>query len=136
MYVYINTFQMIVGALFETTASNNLSATAYYNTLPFHALPISVSLLLNGLAKTLGSAYSISTSMLPLPKDPVSEAKDQGAVNNLQGFLVGFCISFGMAFLTSSFVFFLVKEREVRGQILLTFETSFRSGTFKFNHKY
>lgn len=127
---------MIVGALFETTASNNLSATAYYNTLPFHALPISVSLLLNGLAKTLGSAYSISTSMLPLPKDPVSEAKDQGAVNNLQGFLVGFCISFGMAFLTSSFVFFLVKEREVRGQILLTFETSFRSGTLKFNHKY
>ncbi|PVD25014.1 hypothetical protein C0Q70_15511 [Pomacea canaliculata] len=107
--------EMIVGALFETSAATGINATAYYNSQPYHALPISVSLLLNGLARTFfGASYSISTSMLPFPKDLESEAKSQNSMDSTQGFMVGFCISFGMSFLTSSFVYFLVGSKHLQ----------------------
>ncbi|KAL8611831.1 hypothetical protein ACOMHN_041293 [Nucella lapillus] len=104
---------VIIGAQFDDTGST-LKATAFYSGQPYHALPISISAVLNGLALNLfGSGYSLTTSMEPLPKGEDAAAEDSSTASTTQGFFTGFCISFGMAFLTSSFVFFLVKEREV-----------------------
>ena len=107
--------QVIVGAQFDPHSSGGtLKTNAFYNGQPYHALPIAVSFVLTGLAQYVyGTSYSISTSMEPLPKGADAEAEDSSTTNSTQGFLVGLCISFGMAFLTSSFVYFLVKEREV-----------------------
>ncbi|XP_070191694.1 phospholipid-transporting ATPase ABCA3-like [Littorina saxatilis] len=107
--------EVIVGAQFDPhSAGGTLQATAFYNGQPYHALLTAISLILNAIAKDVhGSGYSITTSMEPLPKDADGEAEDTSLTSSTQGFLVGFSISFGMAFLTSSFVFFLVKEREV-----------------------
>ncbi|XP_076469399.1 phospholipid-transporting ATPase ABCA3-like [Babylonia areolata] len=108
--------EVIIGAQFDppATGGNTLKATAFYNGQPFHALPVAVSAMLNGLAKAYASSsHSLTTSMEPLPKGEDAAAEDSSTTSATQGFLTGFCISFGMAFLTSSFVFFLVKEREV-----------------------
>ena len=112
---YSHVLQVIVAAQFDPHSSGGtLKATAFYNGQPYHALPTAVTFVLNALAQnTYGSSYSLSTSMEPLPKGADAEAEDSSTTSSTQGFLVGFCISFGMAFLTSSFVYFMVKEREV-----------------------
>lgn len=107
--------KMIIGAEFQPPVSKqNLIATAYYNSQPYHAQPISVAALLNGLARHFaGERRTLYTGVNPLPRDRDSDIRNVISNNAIFGFLIQMILSFGMAFLTSSFVFFLVKERAV-----------------------
>ena len=66
------------------------------------------------LQATLNDSFSLQTILAPLPKDP----KDVAQRNTLRiltaTFSVSSFIAFGMAFLTSPFIYFLIKERQVR----------------------
>ena len=42
---------MIIGAQFDPPTSGSLKATAFWSGQPYHALPISIAYLLNGLAR-------------------------------------------------------------------------------------
>ncbi|XP_067683603.1 phospholipid-transporting ATPase ABCA3-like [Haliotis asinina] len=102
--------RVIIGAEYES----DTVARGYYNGQPFHAAPIALSYMMNGILKSFTSSdYSITTNSYPLPKN-VSDASEQTALlASSFGFTIAFNILFGMAFLTSSFVYFLIKERLV-----------------------
>ncbi|XP_071081907.1 phospholipid-transporting ATPase ABCA3-like [Haliotis cracherodii] len=102
--------RVIIGAEYQSETV----ARGYYNGQPFHAAPISLAYMMNGMLKSFTSSdYSITTQSYPLPKN-VSDASEQNAlIASSFGFTIAFNILFGMAFLTSSFVYFLIKERQV-----------------------
>ncbi|XP_076468754.1 phospholipid-transporting ATPase ABCA3-like [Babylonia areolata] len=104
--------RVIVGAEFEPSRARGLRVTAWYNGQPFHAEPISLAYALNGLARHyVNSSVTIRSGVHPLPKDEDADAQANLFLALSTGFTVGFCISIGMAFLTTSFIFFIVKER-------------------------
>ncbi|XP_071081909.1 phospholipid-transporting ATPase ABCA3-like [Haliotis cracherodii] len=94
--------------------ASNTVAKGYYNGQSFHAISISLSYMMNAMLKHFTSRdHSIITINNPLPFDE-NESSSQIAGAGLGiGFTVAFCLLFGMAFLTSSFVYFLIKERQV-----------------------
>lgn len=47
-----------------------------------------------------------------MPKDDLAAAQDDMLTTLMLGFSIGFSMLFGMAFLTSSFSYFLIKERQ------------------------
>ncbi|XP_070191604.1 LOW QUALITY PROTEIN: phospholipid-transporting ATPase ABCA3-like [Littorina saxatilis] len=108
--------KVVIGAQFDSDNAYSLLARAYYNGQPFHALPTSVSYLLDGLARHFaGPDHRISTGLDLFPKNQeleVSVEKTQATIVQ-QGFVIGMIVSFGMAFLVSSFVYLVVKERQV-----------------------
>ncbi|GFS11780.1 ATP-binding cassette transporter sub-family A, partial [Elysia marginata] len=65
------------------------------------------------LQSTLNDSFSLQTILAPLPKDPKAAAERNALLAISAGFSIGFFISFGMAFLTTMFIFFLIKERQV-----------------------
>ncbi|XP_012941784.1 ATP-binding cassette sub-family A member 3 [Aplysia californica] len=96
-------------------ADSNVSAIAFYNGQPYHAQPIAVNYLMNTFLQYFlnDSSYSLQTEINPMPKDENDAAEFSLLLNLSAGFSVGFFISFGMAFLTTMFIFFLIKERQV-----------------------
>ncbi|KAK7485122.1 hypothetical protein BaRGS_00023662, partial [Batillaria attramentaria] len=104
--------RVIVGAKFEQSDSSDVMATAYYNGQPYHAQPVSLLYLLNAMARQYADEnFKIQTGINPFPKDEDADAEQSALLASSTGFSVGFCISIGMAFLTSLFIFFLIKER-------------------------
>ncbi|KAK7101994.1 phospholipid-transporting ATPase ABCA3-like [Littorina saxatilis] len=101
--------RVIVGAEFNSS----MEARAWYNGQTYHAEPISLSFMLNALAKHAVSNKSVSMAMgvNPFPKNEDAQAERNQLLALGTGFSVGFCISIGMAFLTTSFIYFLIKER-------------------------
>ncbi|XP_041350182.1 phospholipid-transporting ATPase ABCA3-like [Gigantopelta aegis] len=104
---------VVIGGEFEPVNTSTTSGTALFNGQPFHGQPIALSYLMNSIASLLTSGvdHSITAYNNPLPKN----LTDFAAVSNQNaitfGFTISFNIMFGMAFLTASFVFFLIKER-------------------------
>ncbi|XP_059179614.1 phospholipid-transporting ATPase ABCA3-like [Physella acuta] len=106
--------RMIVGMGVIDSATDNLVVTAAYNGQPYHAQPISVNFLMNTILQFfMNSSYSLQTSINPLPKDEEDKAKFDVTLALGAGFSVGLFIGFGMAFLTTMFIYFLIKERQV-----------------------
>ncbi|GFO39489.1 ATP-binding cassette sub-family a member [Plakobranchus ocellatus] len=62
---------------------------------------------------TLNASFSLQSTLAPLPKDPKDQGKSVAIASQAAGFTIGSFINFGMAFLTSMFIFFLIKERQV-----------------------
>lgn len=60
-------------------------------------------------------SYSITTVNHPLPRTAADQIND-ALTKDVEGFTISFNMMFGMAFLSSSFVLFLVKERESRAK--------------------
>ncbi|XP_077979982.1 phospholipid-transporting ATPase ABCA3-like isoform X2 [Glandiceps talaboti] len=99
----------MVSALFELKDLKT-RATSFFNNQPFHAIASSVNAIDNAILKTkLNHSYSIQTSNYPLPLTIEEETNDHIS-STTTGFSIAFCLVFGMSFLASSFVVFLIKE--------------------------
>ncbi|XP_067683952.1 phospholipid-transporting ATPase ABCA3-like [Haliotis asinina] len=102
--------KMMIGAEY----ASNTVAKGYYNGQSFHGISISLSYMMNAMLKYfISGEHSITTVNDPLPYDENDSSSQVAGVGLGIGFTVAFCLLFGMAFLTSSFVYFLIKERQV-----------------------
>ncbi|XP_046544466.1 phospholipid-transporting ATPase ABCA3-like isoform X1 [Haliotis rubra] len=100
----------IIAAEFES----NTTARGHYNGQPYHTPPIILSSLLNGILRYFTSPdHSITTTNFPLPQNQSDSSRTTLVAGAGTGFGISFVLIFGMAFLTSSFVHFLIKERQV-----------------------
>lgn len=104
----------------ESLVNNSLpTLRTFFNNQPFHAPPLALNFLTTTLFRyfTDSSDSTIQLSNHPLPLTLTDEVNNVGSFAGM-GFQVGINISFGMAFLASSFVVFLIKERETRSKHL------------------
>ncbi len=101
--------KMVIGAQFMS--SQNI--VAYYNIYPFHAAPVSLHYAMNAILKHFTSEdHSVTIINHPLPSEiPVTQ--EETLTGATMGFTVAFCVFFGLSFLTSTFVYFLIRERQV-----------------------
>lgn len=106
----IETFnnKYIVGGDFDQ--SNTF--TGYFNGQPYHSPAIALSLMTNTMLQEFaGTSHFITTINYPLPLS-LDEKNEDVTVNALAtGFVLAFLVLFGMAFLSSSFIIFLIRER-------------------------
>lgn len=106
----IDTFsnRYIVGGDFDQ--SNTF--TAYFNGEPYHSIAISLSIMTNTMLQEFaGTGHQITTINHPLPLT-LAEKNESVVVTALAtGFVLAFLVLFGMAFLSTSFILFLIKER-------------------------
>lgn len=92
--------------------------TVWFNNQPYHASPISLSLLHNAILKTVcGKTCTITVANRPLPYRAESRMMMLQAGNNL-GFQLSFNIGFAMAFVASFFVIVYIKERVTKAKLL------------------
>lgn len=92
--------------------------TVWYNNQPYHASPISLSLVHNAILKTVSNKKcSISVANKPLPYRTESRMMMLQAGNNL-GFQLSFNIGFAMAFVASFFIIVYIKERVTKAKLL------------------
>ncbi|KAK6174033.1 hypothetical protein SNE40_017383 [Patella caerulea] len=110
--VYIS--KMVIGADFTSLNTTTTSIRGFYNGKPYHSPGITVSFMMNALAKVVSAddTVSITTRNHPLPQAPSSNI-NYGSNSPTNGFIIGFCMMFGMCFLASSLSVFLIKERQV-----------------------
>ena len=59
-----------------------------------------------------GEEHTMTFINHPMPKGELAAAQDSMLVALQLGFSIGFSMLFGMAFLTSSFCYFLIRERQ------------------------
>ncbi|XP_050417300.2 phospholipid-transporting ATPase ABCA3 [Patella vulgata] len=111
--VYNN--KMVIGADFSVINTTITSIKGFYNGLPYHAPPISVSFMMNALARQVfgDDTVRITTRNHPLPPDVKTYSEEAAFNSNTSGFTVALCLVFGMCFLASSLSVFLIKERQV-----------------------
>ncbi|GFO27722.1 ATP-binding cassette sub-family a member [Plakobranchus ocellatus] len=107
--------EMVIGmSVIDPTGSETSAAVAFYNGQPYHAKGIAMNYLMNTfLQATLNDSFGLQSTLAPLPKDPKAAGERNALIALTAGFSIGFFISFGMAFLTTMFIFFLIKERQV-----------------------
>ncbi|XP_071081906.1 phospholipid-transporting ATPase ABCA3-like isoform X2 [Haliotis cracherodii] len=109
--------KVIIGAQFKSSKE----AIGIFNGQPYHGQPIALSFMMNAILKHFTSQdHSITTINNPLPRDDKETSDRTLSSVAALGFSVAFCLIFGMAFLTSSFVYFLIKERQVGAKHLQT----------------
>lgn len=95
-----------------TFAKNNgkVNVTAWFNNQAYHSIAVSLAAADQGILRNqVGTDYSITTVNHPLPRTALEKVND--LQRNGLGFNISFNLLFGMAFLASSFVVFLVQER-------------------------
>ncbi|XP_014676332.1 PREDICTED: LOW QUALITY PROTEIN: ATP-binding cassette sub-family A member 3-like [Priapulus caudatus] len=118
----------IVAAMFGGGGGGRAETTAYFNNQPYHASAISLGVADNALLRLfVNDSYSVTTVNHPLPRSAEAQINDV-LTKNVEGFSISFNMMFGMAFLTSSFVLFLVKERESKAKHI-----QFISGVYSSN---
>lgn len=110
-------------------SSNGSDIIAWFNNQPFHTTALSISLVHNAMLRaTLGSDYSIKVINSPLPFRVESRISMLMAGNNM-GFQLATNISFAMAFVSSFYLMFYIKERVSRAK-LLQFVSGLNVSTF------
>lgn len=106
----------MVGVMFAPDSKINATVlpTAVYNGQAYHSISQALAWADAAIIRSMqvasgaaGAAWSYANA--PLPRTPQERAQDQQ--DNIMGFTTAFNILFGMAFLASSFVVFLVTER-------------------------
>ncbi|XP_069101650.1 phospholipid-transporting ATPase ABCA3-like [Argopecten irradians] len=109
----------IVSAEFKNETS---TLTAYFNGQAYHSSAVSLSYIMNALYQTVTDSqeYFIDTFNHPLPPT-ISDQSDRASVTaSAGGFTVALLILFGMAFLSTSFILFPIKERSTGAKHLQT----------------
>jgi len=102
----------LIGATIESFGGN-WSITGFFNNQSYHAIAIALSYLGNALMQCFGDKeYQIETINHPLPRNSSEQIKDIADQKNISGFGFSFCLSFGLAFLSPTFLVFLIKERK------------------------
>lgn len=96
----------------STVSSDLVHAVAYFSNQAYHASAISLNAIDNAIYKsaTGNSKSRIVTTNHPLPERMQDSAANPFALN-IDGFGISLNAVFGMSFLTSSFVLFLIRER-------------------------
>ncbi|RUS86087.1 hypothetical protein EGW08_006180 [Elysia chlorotica] len=90
------------------------AALGFYNGQTYHGKGITMNYMMNTfLQTTLNRSFSLHTTLSPLPKDLKKASEKNTVISHIAGHVVGLLISFGMTFLTTMFVFFPIKERQV-----------------------
>lgn len=115
---YLNTSRQFLARLNERflygASINDSNITIWFNNQPYHALPISLSLMHDAILKTVsGKNCKITVSNEPLPFMAESRMMMLQAGNNM-GFQLSFNIGFAMAFVASFFVIAYIKERSTK----------------------
>ena len=110
---YTNNY-LIAASFLEINGKPN--ATALFNDQAFHTPAITLNAMDNTLLQRfVNSSYDIYTVNDPLPKTVSAQIYDQ--INfDFNGFIISFNVMFGMAFLASSFVVFLIGERSLKAK--------------------
>lgn len=119
--VYSYNKRFIFGAVFQGAipllGMNQTTVVGYFSAQPYHAAPVSLNLVMNAFFRYFtSSSRTIVTSNYPLP----STADNLAASNGGVAFSVAFNILFGLAFLATSFIIFLIKERETQSKHVQT----------------
>ncbi|XP_028395322.1 ATP-binding cassette sub-family A member 3-like [Dendronephthya gigantea] len=99
-----------IAATFERR-DDNVTAKSWFNDQAYHAVAVSLSAVDNAILKDVSknSSKQITVTNHPLPRTLKQKSDDLD--NNAVGLNVAFNLLFGMAFLASSFVVFVVQER-------------------------
>ncbi|KAJ8317951.1 hypothetical protein KUTeg_003042 [Tegillarca granosa] len=107
----------MIAADFEQNQNSSLNATAYFNDQAYHSPAISFATLSNAILRyvTNSSRYDLTVVNHPLPRTDMEKLNDE-IYQSTTGFTVAFNVVFGMAFLSSSFVIFLIKERDTKAK--------------------
>lgn len=87
---------------------------AFYNMSAFHQLPISLQTYYSALAKTVAPSVTMSLSNEPLPKTD----REKALANSITAILIGIIIMIPFTFIPSTFVAWIVKERECKARHL------------------
>lgn len=91
---------------------NNESFVVYFNGQPFHSEAIALSYMITTLLQGFtNSSHSITTYNRPLPLSLSDQSDNANVDASSGGFTVAVLVLFGMAFLSTSFILFLIKER-------------------------
>ncbi|KAL4225817.1 hypothetical protein ACF0H5_013807 [Mactra antiquata] len=104
----------IIGGDFDTSGGK-IEATAHYNGQPYHSTAISLQYAMDGILKdaTSDATKYIKLTNHPLPKKTEDSARRQFFATNGTAFIIAISILFGMAFMATSFIIFLIKEKSV-----------------------
>ncbi|XP_021358402.1 ATP-binding cassette sub-family A member 3-like [Mizuhopecten yessoensis] len=112
-----NLHYMVAADFQQLSGSDKVKATAYFNDQSYHSPVISLAALSNAMIQyvTNNSDFSITTINHPLPRTTAEKIKQQ-ITQGTTGFMVAFNVVFGMSFLASSFVVFIIKERATKSK--------------------
>ncbi|XP_069124776.1 phospholipid-transporting ATPase ABCA3-like [Argopecten irradians] len=112
-----NLHYMVAADFQENNGTEKVKATAYFNDQSYHSSAISLATLSNAVIQyvTNNSDFSITTVNHPLPRTTAQKVKQQ-ITQGTTGFMVAFNVVFGMSFLASSFVVFIIKERATKSK--------------------
>lgn len=114
-----NLYYMVAADFSKLPGSDpdKVKATAYFNDQAYHSPAISFAALCNAIVQfvTNSSDFSITTVNHPLPRTTEEKIKEQ-VTRGSTGFVIAFNVVFGMSFLASSFVVFIIKERSTKSK--------------------
>lgn len=104
----------IVAGEFQEEASFT-NTTSYFNGQPFHSPAIALAYMMDGLFQyfTGNSTRSISTLNAPFPKRLEDSKNNIYFSTGLTGFIIALEVLFGMSFMVTTFIIFLIKEKAV-----------------------
>jgi ATP-binding cassette subfamily A (ABC1) protein 3 len=102
----------IVATDFNEFEKQNVSFVGYFNNQPYHVPPMALNFISNTLLKyyTNSTSNNIFVINHPLPRD-LNEQLSDLTLKDMTGFNVATGLTFGFAFLISSFIIFLIKEK-------------------------
>ncbi|XP_002739960.1 phospholipid-transporting ATPase ABCA3-like [Saccoglossus kowalevskii] len=125
-HVSFNSHNVITG-LFQPF-EDLINVTSFFNNQPYHAIAASLNAVDNAILKTkMNDSYSLTAINYPLPQT-IEETMSNVMTDSTTGFAIAFNLLFGMAFLASSFVVFLIKESSTKSKHI-----QFVSGVSLFN---
>lgn len=99
----------LVGMSFVPSGADEVLPTAWFNGQAYHSVAESLGLMTSAILAAFDERVSINTTNYPMPRNKIEQAQDRQ--DDQMGFYISFNILFGMAFLASSFILFLVTER-------------------------
>ncbi|EDV28384.1 uncharacterized protein TRIADDRAFT_49936 [Trichoplax adhaerens] len=110
----------MIGAEFHNvkSQSDRVAIKLWFNNQAFHSIGVTVNYLTNCILaygfNTTNERYTITTTNYPLP--PSGSETLTNIKKYALGFNIAFNLMFGMSFLASSFVIFLIKERSSKAK--------------------
>ena len=98
----------------NTSVADTTTVTANFNDQPLHGIAISLHYLMNGMLRYFtNDNYTIHTYNHPFPRK-LKDNSDRIINTGMGiGFTIAVSVLFGMAFMVTSFIIFLIKERSV-----------------------
>lgn len=98
-------------------SSDATRATAYFSNQAYHASAVSLNAIDNAIYRQAvgNSSASIVTANHPMPERAIDTMKNRISIS-LDGFGIALNVVYGMSFLVSSFVLFLIRERSSKAK--------------------